>query len=373
MSEALDLRPASQSSTSAIGRRRFLALGAAGTAALAAGVAPRVTGAQTAAPRAPSELLVYYPSAYRKSIEHFLIPAMKERFNVIVKGTPRLSGEALVKAISQKDRPEVSVFMLDEGPWIQGKEAGIWERMNASLLPNLAKIPAQYRDRDGFGTGYALFVLGLLYDTEAYKQKHLAKPESFADLWNPALKGRVTIQSFSSTFAFAFLVRINEMEGGDAARSFDPGFAKIKTLKPNIVAFHGAAAQMNQLFQQRQVWAAHAGSYVAQQLAGAGLPLAWVAPKEGATAIASYAAIAKGAPNPEAAHLFVNLVLSEEYQRALAETDFGVPANTQTKLDPARFPVTPAMLDRARQVPWAVYNATRTELNSRWQREIESK
>lgn len=371
MTEPVARRPTSQKLLPAPTRRRFLAgVGATTLVGPSALVAVAARGAET---RPPSELLAYYPSAFRKSIEKFVIPAMKERYNITVKGTPRLSGEALIKAISQKDHPDVTVFMLDEGPWIQGKEAGVWRKLDGAQVPNLAKIPPRYKDKDGFGTGYALYMLGVLYDTEAYTRANLPKPESLLDLWHPGLKGRVTVQSFSSTFAFAFLTRITEMEGGNPAQSFDPGFAKIRTLRPNIVVFHGAAAQLNQLFQQKQVWAAHAGSYVAQQLAAAGLPLAWVAPREGGTAIAAYAAIANNAPNVEGAHLFLNLVLSEEYQRVFAETDFGVPVNPLTRLDPASFPVTTAMVERARQVPWAIYNAKRTELNSRWQREIESK
>ena len=103
------------------------------------------------------------------------------------------------------------------------------------------------------------------------------------------------------------------------------------------------------------------------------MTIAWTAPKEGAAISSNYIAIGKGAPNLAASQQFLNLALSEEYQRVKAELDFNVPVNPQTKLDPAKFPITQEIVNNAKPIPWAVFNTKRTELNERWQREIESR
>jgi ABC-type thiamine transport system substrate-binding protein len=70
----------------------------------------------------------------------------------------------------------------------------------------------------------------------------------------------------------------------------------------------------------------------------------------------------------------VNLMLSPEYQKAMAETDFMGPVNPKTQLRPefARtFPVSTAAVQASKPIPWSSYNRHRVALNERWQREIE--
>src|SRR5690606_34334758 len=113
----------------------------------------------------------------------------------------------------------------------------------------------------------------------------------------------------------------------------------------------------------------------ALQAAKAGLPVKWAAPTDGAVAMSQYLALPKGAPNAEDALKIIDMMLSPDYQKVLAETDFMVPANTKTVLDPAfaeSFPVTPEISAKARTVSWSEYNLQRVQLSERWQREIQS-
>src|SRR5690606_10253820 len=112
----------------------------------------------------------------------------------------------------------------------------------------------------------------------------------------------------------------------------------------------------------------------AMQATAAGTPVTWTAPSEGAMGYAHYIAIAEGAPNREDAERLVNLILSPEYQKIMAQTDFMAPANTETELDAdfaATFPVTAEAMAAATPIPWQAYETHRIRLNERWQREIE--
>jgi len=320
------------------------------------------------------KLSVITSAVYRKSFDRFVVPKMKELYNIEVVASPFLSAETLAKAIAQKDNPTTTVFMLDEGPWLQGKELGLWANLDAAKITNLSDVPAQFKDKDGQGTAMMLILLGMIYDEQALKANNIPAPVSLHDMWNPALRNRVSIQQFSSTFAYTLLAHTNYVAGGDVNKSFDPGFAKLVQIRPNVRTFSGPAAQLIQLFQQKEIWMAWGAHFTAMQAAAAGSPVRWAAPKEGAAGYAHYIAIAKGAPNQTEGQLLVNLVLSPEYQKVMAETDFMGPSNLKTQFDPEfekTFPVNSKTMSAAVPVPWLAYNRNRITLNERWQREIE--
>lgn len=325
--------------------------------------------------RGETELRVYMPQGVVGPVEKVIAPILKEKHDTRLVITPVLSGQALTKAVAQRGSPEISVFMLDEGPWLQGKQAGLWESLEG--VPNVAQIPARFRDASGSqGSAFLLYLLGLIYDEKALADNKLKAPTSYEDLWNPAFRGKVTIPDANSTFSYALLFKINELHGGDAAKSVDAGFERLKQLAPSVSVFHGGASTLIPLFSQGQAWIGFNASFPAQRLAADGRPIRWVAPKEGPIAIASYVAIAKNAPAREAARKFVELLLSPEYQAVQTEMAFGGYVNPRTRLSEqfARtFLVKPEDIEKASLMRWDVYLARRAELNSRWQRQVETK
>ena len=322
----------------------------------------------------PRRLAVITSAVFKKSFDWYIVPKMKELYNVEVVSSPFLSAEALAKALAQRSNPQTSVFTLDEGPWLQGKEAGLWEVMDPEKIANLREIPAQLKDPGHKGSAMDFSLLGLIYDEVAYKANNIPAPASLHDMWNSALQNRISIQQFSSSYAFALLAETTRVERGDVNNSFDAGFAKLRQLRPNVRTFSGPAAQLIQLFQQKEIWLAWGSTFTAMQAAAAGAPVRWVAPKEGAMIHAHYVAIAKGAPALEDAQRLVNLMLSPEYQKIMAQTDFLEAVNSHTKLDPEfadKSPISDKVMESAVSIPWNLYNRYRIPLNERWQREIE--
>jgi putative spermidine/putrescine transport system substrate-binding protein len=324
--------------------------------------------------QAPVELNVYMPQGVVAPVEKHIVPIMRDRYNTKVVITPVLSGQALTKAVAQRASPEISVFMLDEGPWAQGKQAGLWDPLDG--VASLAQIPARFKDRDNQGSAFLLYLLGIIYDEKAVRDAGQQPPTSYEDLWNPAFKGKVTIPDSNSTFAYALLFKVNEMQGGDAKKSVDPGFDKLAKLAPNVGVFHGGASTLIPLFSQRQASIGFNASFPAQRLASDGLPVRWVAPKEGAIAVAAYAAIAKNAPARDAARRFVDLLLSAEYQAVQTQMSFGGYVNPGTKLSEdflKTFVVKPQDIEKASLMDWDTFLSKRRDLSTRWQKQIESK
>ncbi|MDQ8729050.1 extracellular solute-binding protein [Bradyrhizobium sp. LHD-71] len=353
------------SMTPAITRRGLgkMAVGAAAASALCA--SPAI--AQT------KRLAVVVSAVYKRSFDRFVIPKMKELHNIEISSSALLSAETLARSIAQKASPQVNLVSLDQGPWLQGKELDLWTNLDPKIVPNLADIPAAYRDADGMGSAVFSNLTVMVYDAEAVKAAGLPTPDSFFDLWAPGYKNRVSIPQFTNTYAFATLARTTSLLGGDPAVTMDPGFAKIREMKPNIRTFMGPLGQVIQLFQQKEIWLCFVPQFSAVQAAAAGLPIRWALPKEGAVATAHYIAIPKGAPNPEEAQKLANFMLSPESQAFLAEDASMGAVNTKTRLSPAvatNFPPTEAVVNAA-HVPWAIYNRDRVTLSERWQREIQ--
>lgn len=350
--------------SNSVTRRNFgsLAIGAAGGALLAA---PAIAQAK--------RISVVVSAVYKRSFDKFVVPKMKELHNIEVTSSALLSAEVLARSIAQKANPQVSLVSLDQGPWLQGKDLGLWAPFDPKVVTNIADIPPAYRDPDGLGSSLFSNLTVMVYDAEATKAAGLPIPNSFFDLWAPGYKNRVSIPQFTNTYAFTTLARTTTLVGGDPAVSLDPGFAKLRELKPNIRTFMGPLGQVIQLFQQKEIWLCFVPQFSAVQAAAAGLPVRWALPKEGAVATSHYIAIPKGGPSPEEAQLLANFMLSPESQRFLAEDASMGPVNTKTQLSPevaANFPPREAVLDAA-QVPWAIYNRDRVALAERWQREIQ--
>jgi putative spermidine/putrescine transport system substrate-binding protein len=347
-------------------RRRILA----GASALAAVSMPAI-GARAQTRR----LSVAISAIYRKSFEAVVVPRMKEMHNVELAISTMLSAEALARAIGQRASPQISLFTLDQGPWQQGKDLGLWGRIDTASVPNLAGVPDVFRDPDGLGSALFNYMTGFCYDEAALKAANVAPPKTFFDMWSATFKNRIAMPQFTNTFAYITLEHATKLAGGDPAKSFDAGFQKMRELRPNIRTFIGPLGQLIQLFQQKEIWLAFAPQLSALQAAAAGLPVKWSAPTDGAVALSQFLAIPANAPAPDDARRLADLMLSPDYQKALAETDFMVPANAKTELGRSfaeTFPVTPEISAKASQVSWTEYNKQRVPLSERWQREIQS-
>lgn len=347
-----------------ISRRQFgMLLGSAGMA-----LGTRKAFSQT------RQLNVVISAGFEQSFRAFIIPRMREVHGINVEPTIFLSAEALARAIAQRQNPTISLFTLDQGPWAQGKAAGVWQRLDEGKIPNLANVYAGYRDADGHGTSLLVYMLGLLYDEEAIKANKIAELNSFLDLWRPEFKNRISIPQFSSTFAFAILSQAQALLGAKDG-SFDTAFAKLKELRPNIRAFTGGAGQILQLLQQREIWLTYAPQNLARQATAAGLPIGWKLPKEGSVAMSHYMAVPENAPDIEGTNMLVDMLLSPEFQKDLAQRGGWGPINAKTELDPtfaATFPLTKQTIEKAIQADWNVYIKNRIGLSERWQREVQS-
>jgi putative spermidine/putrescine transport system substrate-binding protein len=170
--------------------------------------------------------------------------------------------------------------------------------------------------------------VGLTYNPDTVK----TPPTSWAGLWKPEYKNRVGITNLNSTLGTGFLVEISRMNGGSES-NIEPGFKALEALKPNLSAVAANPGQLATLFQQGQIDISPGNFNAIQILKARGVPVEWVAPKEGAIAFKTTIHIVKKSPNQELAFKLIEAAISPEVQAQLMEEPYLiVPTNTKVRM-----------------------------------------
>jgi putative spermidine/putrescine transport system substrate-binding protein len=171
-------------------------------------------------------------------------------------------------------------------------------------------------------------VVGLTYNPETVK----TPPTSWADLWKPEFKGKVGITNLNSTLGTGFMVEIAKMHGG-SEKDIEPAFKQIAALKPSLAAVASNPGALASLFQQGQIDISPGNFNAIQILKAQGVPVEFVAPKEGAIAFKTTMHITRNSPNPELAFKLIEAALSPEVQTQLMEAPYlVVPTNSKVAM-----------------------------------------
>ena len=135
-------------------------------------------------------------------------------------------------------------------------------------------------------------VVGLTYNPDTIK----TPPTSWADLWKPEFRGSVGITNLNSTLGTGWLVEIARCT---AARkpNVDPASRRSEALKPNLAAVAANPGALATLFQQGQIDISPGNFNAIQILKARGVPVEFVAPKEGAIAFKTTIHVVKNSPN----------------------------------------------------------------------------
>ena len=134
-------------------------------------------------------------------------------------------------------------------------------------------------------------VVGLTYNPETVK----TPPTSWADLWKPEFKGRVGITNLNSTLGTGWLVEIARCMAARRPMS-SRASRRSRTLKPNLAAVAANPGALATLFQQGQIDISPGNFNAIQILKARGVPVEFVAPKEGAIAFKTTIHIVKNSP-----------------------------------------------------------------------------
>ena len=251
-------------------------------------------------------------------------------FDSVQEGAAKLAGgfEAdVVNVCSDEYQPLVTRNLLRP---IDPKGIEGWDRL-------------AFRDNEGVerSDGLVNFVpvaagpQGLVYDTEQVTPA----PDSWADLFDPAYAGRVTIDggTWLTPIAEAAMAQgvADPMKLTD--EQVEAAKQKLIDSRSQFRAFTGSDSEKLNLFKAGEVVLADGGRYNALLLRGEGLPVEWVAPKEGPLSWVCGLGITSKAKNIDAAYALINYFVSRPAQAIAAQNGFAVVNPAAVADVPARY------------------------------------
>lgn len=211
------------------------------------------------------------------------------------------AGEALGRIRAEKANPKASVWYGGSADsFITAKGEGLLE---SYISPTSAKIAGNLKDADGYWTGLTVGYLGFICDKRWFADHPgIAYPESWDDLLKPEFKGQIIVANpGSSSTGYLLLSTMVQMRGEDA------GIEYMKKLNGQIKQYtkSGEAPSRSAALGECAIGITflHNGIRLIKQGYNT---IHLSVPKEGTSYEVGSVALIKGAPEAEAAKIFID-------------------------------------------------------------------
>jgi iron(III) transport system substrate-binding protein len=267
------------------------------------------------------------------------------------------SGELQARLEAEKGNPQVDVVF---GNMAEAFVSGIPKGLFDAYKPRGSeRIPAKFKDAEGFWTGVALDPICFMFNAQFLQKRGLKPPSSWQDLLNPAYKNQLQMADArtSGTAMYRILSLVQAM-GEDSAFAFQ------KKMNANVQVYtkSGAGGALPIGHGQAAGGVFFLVDALEMQQKGYGVTISY--PKEGVVAGIEAMALVRGAKQPEIARKFLDWASTERMQRIYEESKINlIPSNPDVKvsnpgLDMSRVKMLPLDLK------WAGEN--RDRLVERW-------
>ena len=240
-----------------------------------------------------------------------------------------LSLQCLNMLKAEKDDPKLAVGNIDEIYGIQAVAEDLFATLDYSKLSNFKDVTPKAVADHGKYVGWFFAHELIAYNSEYVKDP----PKSWEDLLDPKWEGKIIFPDITTSHGMGMLVLLAKLNGGSET-NIDPGFEKIKALKPNILTFWTNHDQVARMLNLGEAWIAvwcsdraYAQQYVLNS------PIRTVIPEEGLYYWRCVTGIPKNLKDKELAYKWIDALLSPKVQKYMTEAVLTVPVNTTIKLD----------------------------------------
>lgn len=206
-------------------------------------------------------------------------------------------------------------------------DAGAVEPIDRAKVPNMKDFfplfqspPWDTKGGQVYGVPYGWGIVRIIVDADVVK----TTPTSLAVLWDPALKGKVSIWDDVEAIytASRYLGFKNTYNLSD--EQLEKVKAALIALKPNIRKYWATTGEMGTLMQSKEVAAGNSWESTIVELRKAGRHITDVTPKEGRSGWSDSWMVVKGAGSNPCTYQWLNYVSSPEAQAiAHGVTGFG--------------------------------------------------
>ncbi len=304
----------------------LMACGGSNTAAVSTAAATEAaaeTGSKEAAAKAATEaasadagskdggkLVVYSPNS--EGLMNATVPLFEEKTGIDVEVIQAGTGELIKRIQSEKADPYGDLMFGGSWSTVYGNK-DLWEPY---VSANDANVMDAYKNTCGFITGNVLDGSCIIINKNLIGD---IKIEGYADLLNPALKGKIaTADPANSSSAFAQLTNMLKAMGG---YEDEKAWSYVKDLFTNIdgkICESSSAVYKGVADGEYAVGLSYEDPCA--QLVRDGAPVEIVYPKEGTVYLPASAAIIKGAKNLDNAKKFIDFIISDEVQNIWGTT-----------------------------------------------------
>lgn len=246
-------------------------------------------------------------------------------------------------------------------------DAGLIDTIDSSKLANLEALYENAKAPFGaeYGPAYTFNRLGIVYD----KATCPIEITSWADLWNPELKGQIAIPDITTTSGPLFYYSTAKMAGLTPGQDDDAIFEKFAELKPNVMKTYTSANDTITMLNQGEISVAVLLDFSYTAAKSASEDYIWVDPAEGNYSGYNTINVIKGCQNKELAEAFIDFYISKEVQLAEALDGVDSPVRTDVELteeQAANFTYGKEMIDSLLLPDWEVINANKADWTNRW-------
>lgn len=217
-------------------------------------------------------------------------------------------GEAFAKVTAEKANQTYDVWWgspIDR--FIAAKADGLLEKF---VPENAAKLPAKYKDPDGYWYGIYVGSIGWAINSKRLAEKKLPMPKTWDDLANPAYKGEIVMaHPATSGTALTTIATILQMKG-DAA-----GWEYLKKFHANVLQYTKSGAGPMRMIDNAEATIGVVFSHdIVAEIKSGYKDVQLVFPADGTGYEVGGMALIKGAKNPYEAKQWINWALSKEGQ-----------------------------------------------------------
>jgi iron(III) transport system substrate-binding protein len=300
---------------------------------------------------AAKETVVVYTSLENEEVVEYLKVAKKELSDLDIQAIRLSTGELGARMLAERDNPQADCIwgwavtnmseFVPKGMLVPYKPEG-WE-----------KIPANFKDPNGYWTAIDLYAAALVPNTKVLEQKNLPMPNGWNDLLNPVYKGMLIMPNPASSgtgfLQVASLLVLLDPDYKNKPVEQNKAWDFLKKLDQNMGQYIKSGSKPAKLTAAGEYAVGCSFAFVYSSLKKKGFPVALVMPVEGAGFELEANALLKGAKHEAAAKQFLDWAISKQAMEEYAKFKLGVtypgvsgpkdlPALETIKLAPMDFP-----------------------------------
>jgi spermidine/putrescine-binding protein len=201
----------------------------------------------------------------------------------------------------------------------------------SQLSPQLTSLPLVRVKGHVYGVPFMWGPDPLIYDTTVFSQP----PESWAVLWDPRYRGKISVwDDLSTMYMAAQILGYDKPDPSQLYNLTDEQLEAVKKkvleLKPNIRKMWSTAGELTNLFQNHEVVAAMGWPLMTNQLRKINFPVGETIPKENTTGWIDHLMITAGSENKDLAHKFLEYMAEAQTQKKITDITGYTPANPQS-------------------------------------------